>query len=152
MERDDRLVDVGDLRLFVDDPAGDGYPLICIHGGPGVDHHTFADYLDPLAPDVRVILVDLRAHGLSDDPPPETLTMQQLATDVVELARALGLVEFGVLGHSFGGSVALRLAIDHPRAAASVVLSAATPSHAALPTTDERLSSVRAELRERLEH
>jgi proline iminopeptidase len=148
--RDGRLVDVGDTRLFVDDRGGNGRPLLCIHGGPGADHHTFADYLDPLAPEVRLVLLDLRAHGRSADAPAETLTMRQLATDVVELARTLGLGEFAVLGHSFGASVALRVAVDHPAAPAALVLSAGTASHAALPTADERLSSVSPELRERL--
>ena len=140
-----------DTRLhIVERGDGRGYPLICVHGGPGLDHHTFADYLDPLAPEVRVILFDLRAHGLSDDAPAATLTLPQFATDVVELAAVLGLGEYAVLGHSFGGSVALRLAVDHPTAASALVLSAATPSPVALPSGEERLAHVSLQLHERL--
>jgi proline iminopeptidase len=148
---DGRFVELADTRLYVVERGdGRGYPLICVHGGPGVDHHTFADYLDPLAPDVRVILVDLRAHGLSDDAPAATLTLARFAADVVELARALALTKYAVLGHSFGGSVALRLAVDHPAAASALVLSAATPSPAALPSGEERIAHVSRQLRERL--
>jgi len=146
-----RLVDVGDTRLFVVERSREGFPLICLHGGPGVDHYTFADYLDPLAPDVRVILVDQRGHGRSDDAPAETLTMQQFAQDVVALAGALALGEFAVLGHSLGGSVALRVAIDHPDAAAPTILSAATASYSALPSGAERVAGVAPEVREQLE-
>lgn len=150
---DGRLVEVADTRLYVVERRDGrrGYPLICLHGGPGVDHHTFADYLDPLVPEVRVILVDLRAHGLSDDAPPETLTVQRLAADVVALAGALELEQYAVLGHSFGGSVALRLAIDHPDAAAALVLSPASASPAALPSFEQRIAHVGPELRARLD-
>lgn len=149
--RDGRLVELTDTRLYVAERGdGRGYPLICVHGGPGLDHHTFADYLDPLAPEVRVILLDLRAHGLSDDAPDATLTLARFAADVVELADVLGLSEYAVLGHSFGGTVALRLAVDHPAAASALVLSAATPSPTALPSGEERIAHVSEQLRERL--
>ena len=28
--------------------VGNGFPLIVLHGGPGLDHHEFGDYLDPI--------------------------------------------------------------------------------------------------------
>ena len=64
-------VNVGDTHLFVIE-RGEGYPLILLHGGPGLDHHEFADYLDPLCDQFHLILVDLRAQGLSDMCPEET--------------------------------------------------------------------------------
>lgn len=51
---------------------GTGYPLIVLHGGPGLDHYEFADYLDPLCDQFRLILVDMRAQGQSDMCPEET--------------------------------------------------------------------------------
>ena len=121
-------VEVGDTRLFVVDRGLEGYPLICLHGGPGLDHWSFADYLDGLAPDVRVILADQRAHGMSDPAPRETWTMEQLARDVVDLADALELEQWSLLGHSFGGMVALQVAVDHPDAPAALVLANTLPS------------------------
>lgn len=121
-------VEVADTRLFVVERGLEGYPLICVHGGPGLDHWTFADYLDGLAPDVRVILYDQRAHGMSDPSPPDTWTMSQLARDVVDLAATLELEEWALLGHSFGGMVALQVAVDHPQAPAMLVLSNTLPS------------------------
>jgi proline iminopeptidase len=52
-----RLVDVGDTQLHVVE-RGEGFPLLLLHGGPGLDHHEFADYLDPLAEQDRLVLVD----------------------------------------------------------------------------------------------
>ncbi len=60
-------VRIDDCSLWV---AGrgpeDGFPLIVLHGGPGLDHHEFGDYLDPVCDDgVRLLLVDQRAQGRS---------------------------------------------------------------------------------------
>ncbi len=115
-------MDVGDTRLFVVERSVEGLPVICLHGGPGFDHWSFGDYLDPLAVDLRLILVDQRGQGMSEAAPPESLTVAEMADDVVRLAEALALDEFTVLGHSFGGFVALRLAVDRPGAAKALVL------------------------------
>ena len=66
---DGRLVEVADTRLFVSERGRqEGFPLVVLHGGPGLDHHMFADYLDPIAAATRyrLILVDERAQGRSD--------------------------------------------------------------------------------------
>ena len=41
IETGGRYVDIGDTRLYVVE-RGDGYPLLVFHGGPGLDHHSFA--------------------------------------------------------------------------------------------------------------
>jgi proline iminopeptidase len=146
-----RLVQAGDTKLFVVERAQEGRPLLVLHGGPGLDHHEFSDYLDPLGPDVRVILVDLRAQGMSEPAPPETWTLAQMATDIVELAGALELSDWTVLGHSFGGFVALQLAVDHPDAPAGVIASSTLASMRWLEGIDERIAAVEPpELREQI--
>ena len=137
-----RHVEVGDTRLFVVERGLEGYPLICLHGGPSLDHWLFADYLDALAPEVRVILFDQRGRGMSDPVPVETRTMPQLADDVVALARALELDEYAVLGHSFGGFIALRLAVDRPDEPAGVVLVATVPDGTTVAPLEQRLASL----------
>ena len=114
--REGHLVDIGDTELFIVE-RGQGHPLICLHGGPGLDHHMFGDYLDPLGDACRLILVDQRANGRSGRPPQATWTLQQHAADVGLLARALGLEQYAVLGHSYGSFVALQQAVDFPGAA-----------------------------------
>ena len=62
----------------------------CCTAGPGLDHHEFGDYLDPLTErGIRLLLVDQRSCGRSERPSPQTWTLERYAQDVVMLARAL---------------------------------------------------------------
>lgn len=133
-----RYVPVGDTRLHIVE-RGHGYPLIVLHGGPGLDHAMFADYLDPLTDQYRLILVDQRNQGRSDRCDPETWTLVQMARDVVDLARSLGLENYAVLGHSYGALVALQNAVDFPGAAARTIISSGFPSARYLAWVDENL-------------
>jgi pimeloyl-ACP methyl ester carboxylesterase len=120
------LVPAGDTELYVVE-RGSGHPLFLLHGEPG-DHHMFADYLDPLAERFRLLLVDLRGHGLSAAAPLETCTLEQMARDVSALAASLGLERYAVLGHSMGSFVALQHAVDSPGAAAQTIVSSGVPA------------------------
>ena len=65
------LLPVHDTHLFVEE-RGEGFPLLVLHGGPGLDSHEFADYLDPLTDAYRLVFIDQRAQGRSDrDADPE---------------------------------------------------------------------------------
>ena len=144
------LVRIRGVDLWVSD-RGEGEPLVAIHGGPGRDHWEFGGLLDPLADDLRLVLVDLRGHGRSSDAPPETLTLRELARDVAALADALGLEDYVVLGHSFGGFVALDLAVESPSRLGGLVLSCTFPSLRWLSPLSERLGDVPQPLRGELE-
>src|SRR5512141_3120405 len=107
IQTNEHLVDIGDTRLNVAE-RGEGYPLMIFHGGPGLDNHEFADYLDPLCDQFRLILVDQRAQGKSDVCPESTWTLEQMAKDIVLLSEALQLKKYAVLGHSYGAFVVLQ--------------------------------------------
>ena len=121
-----RLIDIGDTNLYVVE-RGTGYPIIIIHGGPGLDHHVFGDYLDALTDEYQLILIDQRANGRSGRPPEETWTLEQHAKDVGLLAAALELDKYSVLGHSYGSFVALQNAVDFPGQAALTIVSGGVP-------------------------
>jgi proline iminopeptidase len=125
-----RLLPVHDTHLFVVErgPA-DGFPVLVLHGGPGLDHTMFGDYLDPLADRYRLVFIDGRAQGRSDrGSDPHSWTLQQHASDVSAVAAALGIERYAVLGHSFGAFVALQHAADAPGAAVATVVSSGVPA------------------------
>jgi proline iminopeptidase len=125
-EEEGRLIDIGDTSLHIVE-RGRGYPLIVLHGGPGLDHHFFADYLDALTDAYQLILVDQRANGRSGRPPKETWTLRQYAKDVGLLAEAMRLGKYAVLGHSYGAFVALQHAVDLPERAGQTIISNGVP-------------------------
>lgn len=139
-----RLVAAGDTHLFVEE-RGEGYPLFLLHGGPGLDHHEFGDYLDSLTDRFRLILVDQRGQGLSDKVPPEDCTLQNCARDVVSLAESLSLDRYAVLGHSWGAFVALQNAVDFPGAASQTIISAGLASARYLEKVFENLATFQPE-------
>lgn len=134
------LVNIGDTRLYVVE-RGQGFPMIVLHGGPGLDHHEFGDYLDSLCNDYRLILVDERAQGQSDPAPLETLSLEIMARDVSSLASALNLGSYAVLGHSYGAFIALQHAVDFPGAAAGTIISNGLPSAKYLERVVENLAN-----------
>lgn len=123
-------VRIDDCSLWVVERGQtDGFPLIVLHGGPGLDHHEFGDYLDPLCDDgFRLVLVDQRAQGRSEPTPATTWTLERMAQDVIMLALALRIGRYAVLGHSYGAFVALQNAVDYPGQAVASIISGGVPS------------------------
>src|SRR5436309_15050531 len=102
--------------------VGKGVPCLVMHGGLGVDHTQFRDGLDPLGDVLRLVYYDHRCNGRSGRPPIETLTLEQLADDADALRSHLGYERVAVLGHSYGGCLALQYALRHPRHLSHLVL------------------------------
>jgi proline-specific peptidase len=150
MSPDGELVRIDDTALFVVE-RGSGYPVIVLHGGPGLDHHEFADYLDSLTDEFRLLFVDQRANGRSERPPESTWTLERMAQDVIMLARALGLDRYAVLGHSYGAFVALQNAVDYPGMASQTIVSSGIPSMKFLEVVEKNLATFEPiELREQV--
>jgi proline-specific peptidase len=150
VEPGSRYVPIGDTRLFIVE-RGQGYPVLVLHGGPGIDHHTFGDYLDPLTDRYHLILVDQRSCGRSDRTPERTWTLEQMVQDVTVLVRALALERYAVLGHSYGAFVALQHAVTFPGHAGQTIVSNGIPSARFLAHVDRNLQAFEpAELREQV--
>ncbi len=118
---------VGGTRLWVLE-MGEGHPLFMIHGGPGLDHTQYRPWLDPLSERFRLIYVDLRGQGRSDLVDPSTLSLERFASDIDELAAAMDIDSYAVLGHSFGSFVTLRHAVDSGRASHYVLIGSVASS------------------------
>lgn len=127
--------------LFVEE-LGDGFPLIVLHGGPGMDHSMFRPWLDPLADEFRLLYVDERGQGRSERVEPATLSLAVFARDVDLLAEALGLDRFALLGHSFGAIVATRHATELGTAAAYVISGGADASEPMMSDVEASLEAM----------
>jgi proline iminopeptidase len=136
-----RHVEISDTRIHVVERGGDGLPLLVVHGGPGLDHHLFGDYLDPLGDELHLVFVDLRSQGLSDKTPPETWTLERMAADLSELAAAMGYDRYATLGHSYGAFVVLRHAVDHAGEPAATIVSSGVPSARYLAAVQDNLAA-----------
>ena len=74
---------------------------------------------------IRAIAVDLKGHGLSDKPLDAAgYTLPAMGAHLLAILDALGLDETVLVGHSMGGAIALRLAIDAPERVLGLVLPA----------------------------
>jgi pimeloyl-ACP methyl ester carboxylesterase len=103
-------------------PPGEGpaTPIICL---PHLTGHkgSFGPLAERLAPDWRVLALDLRGRGESDQPA-EGYGFAYHARDILAFADALSLPEFVLVGHSFGATVAVYLASIQPSRVRAVIL------------------------------
>ena len=93
---------------------GSGPPVLILHGLDGhVGDFTYA-LLDTLADDFRVIILERPGSGHSTQPTEALAGIREQARTVADVITALQLDAPLVVGHSFGGAVALALALDFP--------------------------------------
>src|SRR5688572_5921666 len=100
---------------------GDGPDLIMVHGLAASLAYWYLRIAPALAQHFRVTLYDLRGHGLSEMPP-EGYTTETMAADLEALMDQLGIEQAHLVGHSYGGAVALHLAAFLPARARSLSL------------------------------
>ena len=94
--------------------VGKGYPLVLMHGGPGADLYTLMAF-KPCADQFTLIFYDHRCNGRSAGADVTSMTMENLTADADALRQALGFEKWAVLGHSFGGYVAMEYALRYPQ-------------------------------------
>jgi len=116
-----RFVQVGATRLHVLE-QGAGPALVMVHGlGAQMRNFTYA-LTAPLATDFRVICVDRPGCGYSTRPYAVPASLRGQADTIAALIAALGLERPIIVGHSYGGAVALALALNHPAAIGGLAL------------------------------
>lgn len=111
------------FAVFTSPPVDGAPPLLCVNGGLIVDHAMLWPALSPLAQHRQVILYDQRGRGESEAPAePSESRIEHDAADVPALRRALGLRQWDVLGHSWGGGIAMLAAAQDPAGVRRLVL------------------------------
>lgn len=114
------LVSVRDIRLLVE-VVGQGPPIVLMHGGPGADHWTLHAFRR-LADRFTLVFYDHRCNGRSEGAPVTSMTWGNLTADAEALREHLGFDRWAVVGHSFGGHVALEYALRYPASVSHLVL------------------------------
>jgi haloalkane dehalogenase len=113
-------LDVGPGRLhYVDE--GDGRPLLMVHGTPTWSF-LYRHLIKAFRANYRCVAPDLLGFGLSDKPQTVSYRPEDQARRLATLIDTLGLKDFTLVVHDFGGPIGLAYAIDHPDKVRSLIL------------------------------
>lgn len=116
-----RFLEVDGERLHVLD-VGEGPPVVLIHGLGGQMGNFTHSLVGRLRADFRVVAFDRPGSGYSTRSPKAPPNFRAEADTLASAIRALKLDRPLVVGHSFGGAVALALALDHPDCVGALAL------------------------------
>ena len=108
--------------------SGESVPLLTLHGGPGGGH----DYLEPLnalASERPVVFFDQLGCGKSDTPDDVSLwRIDRFVDEITAVREALGLDRIHLLGHSWGGWLAIEYMLGAPSGVVSLTLASTSAS------------------------
>jgi proline-specific peptidase len=110
-------------RMVGDKEEPGKVPLICLHGGPGATHDYFGSLETMANSGRRVVLYDQLGWGNSDHiQNPSMWTVELFVEELGALIHTLGLTRVHILGHSWGGQLAMEYALTQPAGLASLIL------------------------------
>lgn len=115
------FIEIGDVNLYVQD-IGEGPALVLLNGGPGNSLHAFHPEFMSASEFARVIFYDRRGQGQSEWKPGTGYTVAQAIADLDGLRETLGLDGWILVGHSWGGFLALAYAVQHADRTRGIVL------------------------------
>jgi len=116
-----RKVEIGGLRLHVEDTGGDG-PAVVFSHGLLLSTRLWDAQVEALRGRYRCIAYDHRGQGQSDVPPDRGISLDTCAADAEALVKTLGAVPCHFVGLSMGGMVGMRLAARRPEILRSLSL------------------------------
>ncbi|HHW95490.1 MAG TPA: alpha/beta fold hydrolase [Mogibacterium sp.] len=103
---------------------GEGFPVIFIHGsGPGVSAWANWRLIIPkISPYRRVLAPDMVGFGYTERPEGVEYTMDNWVQQMVDFMDALGIAQADLVGNSFGGGLALAMAVEYPERVRKLIL------------------------------
>lgn len=116
-----RFVEVGQVSLRVREAGPRDAPAVVLLHGFGSSLDTWHNVVPKLAASHRVVAIDLKGFGRSSRPPGDYSPAAQAAL-VVGVMDSLGVPRAAVVGHSWGGSIALTLARSNPERISRVAI------------------------------
>jgi proline iminopeptidase len=119
---DEGFIDANGVMIYYT-AFGKGEPLLIVHGGPGASHDYFLPYLLPLARKNRLIFIDERGSGRSQQIEDAAgYTVENMVEDVEAVRRELQLGKISLLGHSYGGVLAQAYAFKYQENLSHLIL------------------------------
>ena len=119
---DEAILEVEGARLAYR-VFGEGEPVVVLHGGPGLDSSYLLPQMAQAADGFRLIFYDQRTSGGSSSATDvAAVTLADFVADLENLRTGLGLGRLNLLGHSWGGMLAMFYAVEHPENVGSLVL------------------------------
>jgi len=117
----EKLIRIEDQNIYVEQ-AGQGEPILLIHGFGG-SSFSWRKVMPALAEDYWVVAPDLYGFGWTDRPDDwSRYTRDGQVELILGIMDALGIGRAHLVGHSYGGSISMALAADHPERVRSMVL------------------------------
>lgn len=125
---DEKFIQTTGAELFCR-ILGSGSPLIVIHGGAGyITHDYLLPHMEPLAKNNLVVFYDQRGLGRSTgELNPENINIKTYIEDIEAIRSFLGVKKISLLGHSWGGFLAMHYAFLHPESIDKLILVASMP-------------------------
>ncbi len=122
-------VEVTGGRLYYQ-TFGQGDPIIMLHGGPGMDQNYLLPQMLELAKENKITFYDQRGSGKSlvSELNTKMINVGQFVEDLEDLRKHLGYDRFTLIGHSWGGRLAMEYAIRHPESLSKLILLNPTPA------------------------
>lgn len=103
--------------------TGSGEPIVVVHGGPVMEHGYLVSHLAPLAEDHELIFFDQRLSGRSaPEVEADSVRLATFAEDIEALRTRLELGPIHLMGHSWGGLLAMEYALRYPKQLRSLIL------------------------------
>lgn len=139
------MIDAKELHVKADNASlycrviGRGEPLIVIHGGPGLSMDYLLPALDQLANDHTVIYYDQRGNGKSDGEINDVnMNLEKFIDDLHAIQNHFKLSKTGLLGHSWGGYLALAYAVKYPDRVNKLIVANSMPIVYTKPAPDQQ--------------
>ncbi|MFU8814296.1 MAG: alpha/beta fold hydrolase [Pseudomonadales bacterium] len=140
------IASINGVRICYELSGSAGAPLVLVHGSWD-SRHDWDLVAPPLAESFRVLSYDRRGHSDSERPAGQG-SVREDVTDLAALIRELDLAPAWVAGNSFGASITLRLAAEHPQLLQGVI--AHEPPLFSLLADDPSVAPLLDQVRERV--
>ena len=121
-------IPVENARLYYRQ-IGKGQPVIILHGGPDFNHDYFLPEMDRLSDICRLIYYDQRGRGKSSgNVRPAEVSLRSELKDLEMVRNYFRLETVAVLGHSWGGIIAMEYALGYPQRVSQLILMNTAPA------------------------